>query len=155
MPSVEDLLYLETDGGCACCGLRDIRVLTVHHIEEAKPKNENYDNKIVLCHNCHDSHHNSKGLTKEEIQTVKRRLIIKTLTRPGLNAMKQALRKGRVIAAPFLVNHLVEQQFLEYKEVVTNFAPDDSWLEHIEIAAIYELTEPGRQLMERWSLNAA
>jgi hypothetical protein len=155
MRSVDELLFLETDGGCACCGHRDMRALTIHHIEESKPKNENYDNKIVLCHNCHNSYHNGKGFSEGEIKEVKRRLIIKTFTRLGLNAMKHAFRKGRVIATPFLVNHLVEQQLLVYKEVITNYRPDDSWQEHVEIAALYEITEPGRQLMEKWGLNGA
>src|SRR4051812_48976836 len=98
MPAVDDLLFAEVDNSCAGCGHRDSRALTVHHIDEAKPKNENYDNKIVLCHNCHQCHHEEKGLTHEQVRTIKRRLIIKTLTRQGLNAMKQAHRKGVVIA---------------------------------------------------------
>ena len=153
MPTVEDLLFAETEGGCAWCGHRDARALTIHHLDEAKPKNENYDNKIVLCHNCHHCYHNGKGPTEEEIKTLKRRLIVKTLTRAGVNALKLAYRKGQVIATPFLVNHLVEQQFLVYKEVVTNFAPDDSLIEHIDIAAVFEITPVGKELVEKWGLR--
>ena len=53
----EDLLFLETDDSCALCGLKDTRALTIHHIEQSDPKNENYDNKLVLCHNCLDLLH--------------------------------------------------------------------------------------------------
>ena len=155
MPATDDLLFAEVEGSCACCGHRDSRALTVHHIDEAKPKNESYDNKIVLCHNCHHCYHNGKGLTYEEVKALKRRLIIKTLTTQGHNALKQAYRKGVVVATPFLVNHLVEQQYLKYQQVVTNFRPDDSWLEHVDIAAVYEITAIGKELVEKWSLNDA
>ena len=155
MPATEDLLYAETDRTCACCGHRDTRALTIHHIEQSKPKDESYDNKIVLCHNCHTCHHSDKGPTKGEIVDLKRRLIRKTLTQQGLNALKAAYRKGHVTAPPFAVNHLVEMQFLSYERPVHIYAADDSWIEHEEVSAIYGITEHGKQLIEKWGLNGA
>jgi hypothetical protein len=97
----DELLFLETDGACAFCGHKDTRALTIHHIIRAVPKIEDYDNKIVLCHNCHQCHHQGKGPTSDEIKQIKRRLIIKTLTPLGVNALKYAYRRSRVSAAPF------------------------------------------------------
>ena len=154
MSSTEDLLFAETDAACAHCGLRDIRVLTVHHIEQSKPKNEDYDNKIVLCHNCHHAHHAGKGPSAEQVQEIKRRLIVKTLTVPGLNALKQAHRRGHVVAMPFLVNHLVEQRYLEYKETVSNWVRGDQNPEHVvDMTVVYTITERGRHLLEKWALK--
>ncbi len=68
MRRADELLYIETDGGCASCGLRDSRALTIHHLVQTKPKNENYDNKIILCHNCHQCHHQGKGPTLKELR---------------------------------------------------------------------------------------
>ena len=130
MSATDDLLFAETEGGCANCGLKDSRALTIHHIEQSKPKIEDYDNKIVLCHNCHQCHHEGHEPTAEALKDIKRRLIIKTLTRPGLNALKQAYSRTYVVAMPFLVNHLVEQQYLapvDGKVVLTpSFASADT-----------------------------
>lgn len=112
MATVEDLLQHETDGSCANCGFRDSRALTIHHLEQGDVKSEDYDNKLLLCHNCHQCHHQNKGPSKEELLSIKRRLIIKTLTRPGLNALKEAYRRSLVVAMPFLVNHLVEMGYI-------------------------------------------
>jgi len=59
---------------------------------------------------------NGKGLKSDDIKDIKCRPIVKTLTRPGLNALKEAYRRRLVIALPFLVNHLVEQGFLILQE---------------------------------------
>lgn len=153
MSATEDLLFAETEGGCANCGLKDSRALTIHHIEQSKPKNEDYDNKIVLCHNCHQCHHEGHEPTADALKDIKRRLIIKTLTRPGLNALKQAYRRTYVVAMPFLVNHLVEQQYLEFKEVMSSMVDDDNPAEEIETDVVYMITPTGRQLLEKWSLK--
>jgi hypothetical protein len=152
MPRNDELLMLETDGGCAYCGHRDTRALTVHHIAQLVPKNEDYDNKIVLCHNCHQCHHLGKGPSANEINTIKRRLIIKTLTRPGLNALKYSYRRSVVIATPFLVNHLVEYGYLAEKEVVSDWS-EDANAPNIVINAIYVITPEGRVLLEKWDLR--
>jgi hypothetical protein len=153
MPQTAELLFLETDGGCANCGLRDARALTIHHLEQTTPKNENYDNKLVLCHNCHQCHHQGKGPSEDDLQDIKRRLIIKTLTRPGLNALKQARRKGSVVAMPFLVNHLVEFGYLEHKQDVSSWSDDDVGPNDNVVEALYAITSEGQSLLDKWKLK--
>ena len=153
MPVTEDLLFSETDGGCANCGLKDSRALTVHHMEQSKPKNEAYDNKIVLCHNCHQCHHRGHEPTADALKDIKRRLIIKTLTRPGLNALKQAYRRTYVVAMPFLVSHLVEQRYLEEKEVMSSMGDEDDPSVEVAISIAYIITPEGRQFLEKWDLK--
>jgi len=151
----EERLYIETESSCANCGFKDIRALTIHHIEgdETKTaKNEAYDNKILLCHNCHQCHHQGKGPFTNELKTLKKRLIIKTLTPHGLNAMKEACRRNRVLATPFLVNHLVELQYLKQDDIQSSWSDDQGREEGI-IDAWYSLTPGGRQLLEKWSLK--
>lgn len=57
MANIEELLFQETDGSCAYFGIKDYRVLTTHHIVQQEPKDEAYDNKLLLCHNCHHLYH--------------------------------------------------------------------------------------------------
>ncbi len=152
MASTEELLYLETDRRCAVCGIGDSRVLTIHHIVQTEPKNESYDNKILLCHNCHHAHHQKKGASAEELQEIKCRLIIKTLIRPGLKAMKEAYRKGRVVAMPFLVNHLVEFGYLKFQEELSSLSEDPGF-QDIVIDAVYTISDDGRRLLEQWHLK--
>jgi hypothetical protein len=152
MPRNDELLFLETEGACAYCGHKDARTLTIHHMVQATPKIEEYDNKIVLCHNCHQSHHQGKGPTADELKEIKRRLIIKTLTLPGVNALKYAYRRSRVSAAPFLVNHLIEYGYLAEKEVVSDWSEDAS-APNIIITALYEITTDGKSLLEKWGLK--
>ncbi len=150
---VDELLFLETDGACAYCGLKDSRALTIHHLEGATPKNEDYDNKLVLCHNCHQCHHLDKGPTAEELRTIKRRLIIKTLTRHGVNAMKQAYRRSLVVATPFLVNHLVEFGYLSQGEILSSLSDPNTGPQGVIIDATYTITPAGRTLLEKWDLK--
>lgn len=152
MPQTEDLLFAETDGGCANCGLRDSRALTIHHLEQSNPKNENYDNKLVMCHNCHQCHHRGHEPTAEALKVIKRRLIIKTLTRPGLNALKQAYRQKYVVAIPFLVTHLLEQRYLKEEEVVSSVSNEEGTVTVADSVA-YTITPEGRQLLQKWNLK--
>jgi hypothetical protein len=141
---VKETLYFETDGGCAICGIRDQRVLTVHHIDhETKKKNNSYDNLIVVCHNCHTSYHQNKGLNKTEIKTIKKRLIKKTLTQFGVNALKEAKRKSNVSGAPFLLNHLVEMSYLKFEEGLMG-DPDSFDI------CVYKITNAGKELLKKW-----
>ena len=151
MARTDDLLFVETDDSCALCGLKDTRALTIHHIEQSDPKNENYENKIVLCHNCHQCHHQNKGASVDDLKTIKRRLIIKTLTVPGVNALKYAYRKGGVVAMPFLVNHLLELGYLRQGEAIRSDTTDDG----IDVItdALYALTDEGKELLEKWDLK--
>ena len=154
MSLADDLVYLETEGACANCGLKDARALTIHHLNSTLPKDDSYDNKIVLCHNCHQCHHQKKGPTAEQLIEAKRRLIIKTLTRPGLNALKQAFRKPAVVAMPFLVNHLVEFGYLRHESVHSSCSDDEWGLDIVVVVeAIYVITPKGRTLLEKWDLK--
>ena len=141
---VEERLYAETDGSCALCGVRDARVLTVHHIEhERLERDDSYDNLIVICHNCHTSYHQGKGAKISDIKTIKKRLIQKTLTQFGVNALKVAKRSSLVSGAPYILNHLVEMGYLEFHELLmgTDDRPD---------IAEYRATEKGLTLLKKW-----
>ena len=143
---VEERLYAETDGGCAICGIRDQRVLTIHHIDHKNKKpDDSYDNLIVLCHNCHTSYHQGKGLKISEIKKIKKRLIQKTLTQFGINALKEAKRKESVSGAPFLLSHMLEMGYLRFHELLMG-DPD-----RFDIC-IYVITKKGEDLLNKWKL---
>ncbi len=148
MADIEEILFSETDGSCAYCGIKDYRVLTIHHIIQQDPKDESYDNKIVLCHNCHHLYHQEKGPSLQELKDIKKRLICKTLTQQGVNALKEAYRKGLVIASPYLVNHLVELQLLTSSDHISHYENDSQIID-----AIYELTDNGKKFTEKWELK--
>lgn len=148
MADTEELLFSETDGACAYCGIKDYRVLTIHHIIQQEPKDESYDNKIVLCHNCHHLYHQGKGPSQNDLFAIKKRLICKTLTQQGVNALKEAYRNGLVVASPYLVNHLVESQFLKFTEYLSSYENDRQIID-----AVYELTDKGKKFTEKWSLK--
>ncbi len=152
MADIDALLTTETEGACAYCGIKDYRVLTVHHINQQEPKNESYDNKIVLCQNCHQLYHQNKGPSKQDIIAIKRRLIQRTLTPQGVNAVKESYRKGLVVAAPYLVNHLVELGFLRQTDILTSMATATNE-QGVITDAVYELTEVGKNLAENWDLK--
>jgi hypothetical protein len=144
---VEDKLFTECDNSCAICGIRDQRALTVHHIEHAgKSVDNSYDNLIVLCHNCHTTYHQGKGLAKSDIQKVKRRLIAKTLTQFGLNALKEAKRKGQVFGSPYILNHLVEMHYLKFHESLMGAGADQI------VTGEYLITPKGESLLSKWKL---
>ena len=146
---VEDRLYLETENGCGICGQRDIRALTIHHIDHDEAESNNsYENLIVLCHNCHNIYHQSKGISKDEIVVAKRRLILKTLTPFGISALKIASRKKIVVGAPFTLFHLVELGLLEQVEEIS-FQSDDEGNE-ICMEAIFNITSKGDALLKKW-----
>jgi hypothetical protein len=44
---------------CRRCGIKDVRVLAVHHIDKNR-KNNNLENLTWLCHNCHYLVHHDK-----------------------------------------------------------------------------------------------
>lgn len=45
-------LYQEVDNRCPFCGIADVAVLEIHHIDE-DPSNNKIENLIVVCGNCH------------------------------------------------------------------------------------------------------
>ena len=148
MADINEIIFSETDGSCAYCGIKDYRVLTIHHIIQQEPKDEAYDNKIVLCHNCHHLYHQDKGPSIHDLKEIKKRLICKTLTQQGVNALKEAYRKGLVVASPYLVNHLVELQLLSFKDYISSYENDAQIID-----AVYELTDKGRLFTEKWELK--
>jgi hypothetical protein len=151
MADIKETLFSETEGACAYCGIKDYRILTIHHIVQSEPKDESYDNKIVLCHNCHHIYHEQKGPSLEDLITIKKRLIYKTLTQQGINTLKEVYRKGLVVASPYLVNHLVEMQLLEYSEPLSSLGDDETNIS-VDIDAIYKLTDRGKKFVEKWNL---
>lgn len=141
---LEDFLYTETDDSCAICGIKGIRILTIHHID-TNPSNNVYDNTIILCHNCHNQYHQDKGLTREDIENRKRHLIQKTLTQYGLNAMKIASRNNfGVIAMPFLLYHLVQLDYMTKEETQMGYGDQE------DATARFAITENGKNLLRKW-----
>jgi hypothetical protein len=139
-----DLIYLETDDSCAICGTKGIRILTEHHIDSDRSNNE-YDNLIVLCHNCHHKITNNKGLSEEEIKNRKRHLINKTITTYGLNAMKIAKRNTfGVIALPFLLYHLVDLGYMSKEEDQMGYG------EQKDATSRFAITEKGKSILDKW-----
>jgi hypothetical protein len=139
-----DLIYLETDDSCAICGARGIDNLSEHHIDGNRANNE-YDNLIVLCHNCHHNFHNSKGLTREKLEDRKRHLIQKTLTTYGLSAMKIAMRNNfGIIAMPFLLYHLVDLGYMTKEEEQMGYC------KQTDATARFAVTEKGRSIIDKW-----
>lgn len=146
---VEDRLFQEAENGCATCGIKDSRALTIHHIEHGLDKtNNSYDNLIVLCHNCHSMYHESKGISKSEVVQLKRRLIHKILTPFGVNALKIAYRKNAVVGAPFTLLHLVELGLLKENGVLSSFS-DEGGLE-LAMDVCYLVTPKGKVFYEKW-----
>ena len=140
---VEDYLFTETDDTCAICGIRGRQILTIHHID-GNSTNNTYDNMIILCHNCHHSYHQNKGLSRHEIELRKRHLILKTLTEYGLSAMKIADRNQvGVVALPFLLYHLVGLKYMRQEE--TQMAYDN-----IPVTVKFSITDDGRALLTKW-----
>ncbi len=151
MSKVKEMLLSETDKSCAYCGTRDYRVLTIHHIDNSNKKRESYDNKIVLCHNCHHLHTEGKGVTDKEIRDIKKLLILKTLTPQGANALKEAYRKGRVSGTPYIVAHLVEMKLLEFGEQTSSYGSSTGPSMVTEV--VFKITSEGKEFVEKWKLN--
>jgi hypothetical protein len=145
MMDMREILFSETEDGCAACGLKRGEWLTIHHIDGNR-SNNTYDNQIVLCHNCHCAHHQGKGLTAEEIRDLKRRLIRKTLTQFEVNALKIAKRNGKgVMGTPFLLHHMVGLGFLKEEETSQTY-------DQIPVAVRFTITAAGAELLKTWEL---
>jgi len=144
---IKDYIFSETDDACALCGQKGFQNLTEHHIDGNK-KNNQYDNLIVLCRNCHCRLNEKKGIDKTQIIATKRRLIIKTLTHFGINALKIAKRNNfGITATPFLLLHLVDLRFLKQKEIISSF---QDGTKEVVSEALFEITGKGRKLIEQW-----
>jgi len=147
MATTDEILLSETDGACAYCGIKDYRILTTHHIIQETLKDESYDNKIILCHNCHHLYHEGKGPSLEDLKDIKKRLIYKTLTQQGVNALKVAYRDDFVQSAPYLVNHLIELHLLKFIQPLVTYE------NNVVIEAVYGLTDRGKEFAEKWDLK--
>lgn len=146
--SMRNRLFIETDDSCAICGARGPYLLTVHHID-GDHSNNTYDNQIVLCHNCHQTHHQTEGLPKAKIMERKKRLIEKTLTRYGINAMRIASRSDAgIVAAPFLLYHLVEFGYMSQTDVLSTWSTEHS--NDVPVDAVFDITLQGKDLLARW-----
>jgi len=145
---VKEYLRLETDNACAICGCRETRALTIHHIDGNK-KNNAYDNRIILCYNCHQRHNNTKSdITDKQIKDRKRRLITKTLSQWGMNALKLAQRRGHVVGAPFLLSHVVDLGFLKLDHEMEVYSAEGE--KDVEVTCQYSITEKGKALLDHW-----
>ena len=139
-----DLIYVETDDSCAICGVKGIDILSEHHIDNNRTNNE-YDNLIVLCHNCHHKITKNKGLSKDKIEDRKRHLIHKTTTTYGVNALKIAKRNNSgVVAMPFLLYHLVDLGYMTKEEDQMGYG------EQSDATARFAITESGKELLRKW-----
>jgi hypothetical protein len=164
--NIADLLYEEVDDSCAMCGLRETESLTIHHIDDDRAHNE-YDNKIVICHNCHHRLHNGKGISEKQVGDRKRHLIQKTLTRYGVNALKMAARSGFVVAHPFLLYYVVEFGYMKHVESIMTHSPattlfgeslgyvsdefdEDKLDDQVDAIVSFTVTDEGRKLVSKW-----
>jgi hypothetical protein len=141
---LDDLLYGETDDRCGVCGIADVQVLTIHHID-GDSSNNTYENMVVLCHNCHQRHHQGKGVTRQQIENRKRHLIQKTVTGYGLSAMKIAARNDfGVVALPFLLYHLVDLGYMTKEETQMGYGAQ------LDATARFAITDQGRDVLATW-----
>lgn len=144
---IDDRVYREVDDSCGLCGHRGIEALTIHHIDGDR-SNNSYENQIVLCHNCHQRHHNGKGITDAHIRRRKSHLIAKSLTPYGLNALKIAARTPvGVTGSPYLLMHLVDLGYLTKQETLSTYGNDKS---EVEVDAVFAITERGRMVLDTW-----
>jgi hypothetical protein len=136
---LEDRLFFETDDSCALCGFKGRESLSEHHIDQNRTNND-YDNLIILCHNCHHRFHQDKGITELQILDRKKHLIMKTLTQYGLNALKIANRNGfGVVAMPFLLFHLVDLGYMTKEENQMGYGDQE------DATACFSITKSGRE----------
>jgi hypothetical protein len=141
---IEDYLFLETDQSCALCGKRGRENLTIHHIDGNRDNNE-YDNQIILCYNCHCRFHEEKGISLGQIKDRKCILIKKTITQPGINALKIAYRnESGVVVMPFLLYHLVDLGFMSSKEDIMGYG------KQTDAMSFFVITDKGKILYEKW-----
>ena len=137
----------ESDFQCAYCGHRDGLNLTAHHIvHEAERGPTEDDNLIALCQNCHNRHHDTATdeIPTKDLRRLKRHLVQRWLTQPGVNALRLAYQKSfGVVSFPFAVQHLVDARLLVYVKQQMSYGG-------VEVTALYQITDKGKALAERW-----
>lgn len=140
---IKDILSLETDNSCAICRECQKENLTEHHID-GNNNNNDYDNRIIICWNCHQRYNQKKGISVKDIKERKKILIQKTLTQYGINALKIASRRDAgIVALPFLVFHLVDMGYLK-KTGEIMYQGDADYL------VKYKITFKGKTVYEKW-----
>lgn len=143
----DDRLYQEVDDSCALCGGRGVDALGIHHIDGDR-SNNTYENQIVLCHKCHKNYHDGTGVTDEHVRTRKRHLILKSVTPFGLSALKIASRNGfGVAAAPFLLLHLVDLNYLKREETISSYGRSKRM---VDTEVRFSITPRGQEVLEGW-----
>ena len=159
--SLKQVLYEEAGYQCAYCGHREGLDLTIHHIvpkEERGPTE--YGNLIVLCHNCHHRVHNTSSISLKDLRRIKRHLVHRFFTQPGVNAAKLALKHPArmVVVAPYIIQHLVALGFFEHKEDVETLNWEDASTQQktaeTTLLAAYWLTDEGATVVEQWLLRS-
>ena len=137
--------YLETNYSCAYCGFRGKESLTIDHIEgRSIPHANEYDNLIVLCHNCHHRKTNPKGITVKDVKKIKRILTQNYLAIYGINVLKLCMRnKNGVVAMPFLVLHLLEMGLLKQHEEQMGYG-------NTSVTLRYTITEKGKRVYNKF-----
>ena len=145
--TAKETLFREGENSCAYCGQRGIENLTIHHIDHDRENNE-YDNLIILCHNCHHRYNENKGISKEDIFRLKCDLIVKTLTQYGINALKISYRNDfGVVAMPYILFHLLDLGYMSKEEEISSYGDGEKY---VEVQARFAITEKGKRLYEKW-----
>jgi predicted transcriptional regulator len=147
--SIEDPLFEEVEYACAYCGQHGKENLTIHHIDHNKSNNE-YDNQIILCHNCHHRYNQNKGISKDDILKLKLHLIKKTLTQYGINALKISYRNNfGVIAMPYMLSHLLDLGYMSKEETESTYMDANK---EVERTTFFTITDKGKKFYEKWLL---
>ncbi len=149
--SLRDLVLKEAGFQCPYCGHRDGLNLTIHHIQRERDGGKTeYNNLIALCFNCHNRVDETRTIPDKDIRRLKRHLVQKSLTQPGVNALKVAHKdESGVVAHPFLVQHLVDANLLDYIEYQMSYSTDEG---ETEVTALYRITAEGREIVKQWIL---
>ena len=152
IPEGVKLRVLEEAGyQCAYCGHRDGLNLTAHHIKRKRDGGKDTpENLIALCYNCHNRVDVTESIPEKDIRRLKRHLVHQRLTQPGTNVLKIAYENHfGVVASPYAVRHLVEENLLNYIETVMNYVDAEG---EVEQSALYRITRRGKQLVKLWVL---
>jgi hypothetical protein len=78
----------------------------------------------------------------------KRKLILRTLTYFGVNALKIAYRNGvGVVATPFFLSHLIDIGLLKSKEQLSSYGFKGK---QVSTEELFEITKKGQRYYEKW-----
>ena len=88
-------LYQEADNRCPFCGVADVPVLGIHHID-GNPSNNKIENLIVVCGNCH-SKITRREISPADVHAKKMELFWTYRTSPG-QAEKSPIQSVRMNA---------------------------------------------------------